>query len=167
VDSLPQLLEKYQVIHQTGVLNFENVNMRAKFMLGGSDLYEQRYRPFPFLHPLAIKMSAGAAKLVISRAGSAIFEIAAWGLPCILIPLEGSYGDHQKKNAFNYARHGAAEVVQQGNLSPTILLAEVRRCLEDDVRRRNMSAAAKAFATPNAAEKIARLLVDIALEHEK
>jgi UDP-N-acetylglucosamine--N-acetylmuramyl-(pentapeptide) pyrophosphoryl-undecaprenol N-acetylglucosamine transferase len=167
VDSLPELLEKYQVIHQTGVKNFDAVKSRSDFMLADSDEKKARYRPYPFLNPLALKMSAGAASLVISRAGSMVFEIASWGVPAILIPIDESHGDHQKKNAFNYARHGAAEVIEQGNLSHTILLSEINRFYEDDIRRRNMMASAKAFATPEAADKIAKMLISIAIEHEK
>ncbi len=167
IDALPQLLEKYQVIHQTGVNNFADVKSRTDFILDGRDDLKARYRPFPFLNPLALKMSAGAASLVISRSGSIIFEIASWGIPAILIPIDESHGDHQRKNAFNYARHGAAEVIEQGNLSPTILENEIKRFFDEDIRRRNMIASAKAFATPEAAEKIAHMIVDMALEHEK
>ena len=165
IDSLPQLLKNYQVVHQTGIKNFAEVESRAKFMINNPELYESRYRPFAFLDPLAMKMSAGASDLVISRAGSTIFEIASWGLASILIPITISQDDHQKKNAFNYARHGATTVIEEGNLSPAILVGEVNRFFEDDIRRRNMAACAKAFATPLAAQKIARLLVDISLEH--
>lgn len=166
IDSLPKLLEKYQVIHQTGITNFAEVKGRAEFVIGDRQDLRDRYRPFPFLNQLAMKMSAGVAALVISRAGSQIFEIAAWGIPAILIPIPEDVSRDQKSNAFNYARHGAAEVIQQGNLSPTILLSEVSRFFENDIRRRNMIASAKAFATPDAAEKIAKMLIDLALEHE-
>lgn len=166
IDSLPKLLEKYQVIHQTGITNFAEVKGRAEFVIGDRQDLRDRYRPFPFLNELAMKMSAGVAALVISRAGSQIFEIAAWGIPAILIPIPEDVSRDQKSNAFNYARHGAAEVIQQGNLSPTILLSEVSRFFENDIRRRNMIASAKAFATPDAAEKIAKMLIDLALEHE-
>ena len=166
LDSLPELLEKYQIIHQTGIKNFDEVQSRAKFMMGNNEVYKNRYRPFPFLNTLALKMAAGASSLAISRAGSAIFELASWGMPAILIPIVNSQDDHQKKNAFNYARHGAAEVIEEGNLSHTILLSEIHRFFENDIRRRNMGAAAKAFATPNAAEKIAELIVGMAIRHE-
>ena len=166
IDSLLKLLEHYQVIHQTGIHNFAEVKARTTFLLKDSKM-QDRYVVFPFLNPLAMKMSAGAASLVISRAGSTIFEIAEWGIPSIIIPITESYDDHQKKNAFNYASHGAAEVIEEGNLSPAILISEVNRCLSDKERNAKMSAAAKAFATPDAAEKIAQLLVSIALKHEK
>lgn len=165
IDSLPQLLKRYQVIHQTGVANFTEVQTRAQFMVNDPALYESRYRPFAFLDPLAMKMSAGASSLVISRAGSTIFEIASWGLASILIPITVSQDDHQKKNAFNYARHGATTVIEEGNLSPAILVGEINRVFENDIHRRNMAACAKAFSTPDAAHKIARLLVDISLKH--
>ena len=167
IDSLLLLLPKYQIIHQTGVNNFEDVKKRTDFILNGKPDLQNRYRPFPFLNMLALKMAAGASSLVISRAGSALFEIAAWGIPSILIPIDKSHNDHQKKNAFNYARHGGAEVIEEGNLSPTILLSEIKRFYDNDVRRRNMIASAKAFATPEASDKIARMLVDMAIAHEK
>jgi len=167
LDSLPELLKQYQIIHQTGIRNFEDAKSRAEFILDENTVLKNRYRPFPFLNMLALRMSAGAASLVISRAGSQIFEIAAWGIPAILIPIPEGVSRDQQSNAFNYARHGAAEVIEQGNLSPTILLSEIKRFYADDIRRRNMAASAKAFATPHAADEIARVLVDMAISHEK
>ena len=165
IDALPELLKKYQVIHQTGVNNFNDVKIRTDFILENNEL-SRRYRPFAFLNPLAMKMSAGAAALVITRAGSALFEIAAWGVPAIVIPIESSNGDHQKKNAYNYARHGAGKVIEEGNLSPAILESEINRIFDEDIKRRNMIASAKAFASLDAADKIGRLLVEMALSHE-
>ncbi|MBP6884339.1 MAG: UDP-N-acetylglucosamine--N-acetylmuramyl-(pentapeptide) pyrophosphoryl-undecaprenol N-acetylglucosamine transferase [Candidatus Pacebacteria bacterium] len=165
IDSLMQLLPNYQIIHQTGINNFKDVKARAEFLTRGTS-YEGRYLAFPFLNPLAMKMAAGAASLVVSRAGSTIFEIASWGIPSIIIPITTSYDDHQRKNAYNYASHGAAEVIQEGNLSPAILLTEIKRCLSDKERNEKMRASAKSFASPDAAERIARLLVDMSLRHE-
>lgn len=167
VDALPELLKKYQVIHQTGIKNFDAVKIRSDFMLSNTDELKARYRPYPFLNPLAMKMSAGAASLVISRAGSQIFEIAAWNIPAIIVPIPEVVSHDQKSNAFNYARHGCAEVIEQQNFTKTILLSEIQRFFEDDIRRRNMIASTKAFATPGAADAIAKILVTIALTHEK
>ncbi len=167
VNALPTLLKEYQVIHQTGVRNFAEVKGEADFLLENMPELKERYRPFAFLNPLALKMSAGAASLVVSRAGSVIFEIAAWGLPSIIIPIPEEVSRDQRSNAFAYARRGAAVVIEQGNLSTPIILSEIHRILGDDVRRKNMSHSAQAFATPDAAGTIARLLVDMALAHEK
>ncbi len=166
LDSLPALVEKYQVIHQTGVKNHQEVEARAEYILKGNP-NKSRYVSFAFLNPLAMKMASGASSLVVSRAGSTIFEIASWGIPSILIPINYSHDDHQRKNAFNYARHGAAEVIEEGNLSPAILMSEIKRCLDDVPRREKMSQAARSFSNPKAAETIARKLIDIGLSHEK
>jgi UDP-N-acetylglucosamine--N-acetylmuramyl-(pentapeptide) pyrophosphoryl-undecaprenol N-acetylglucosamine transferase len=165
LDCLPQLVEKYQIIHQTGPKNFEEAKVRAEFMLGKSE-HKGRYVPFAFLNPLALKMAAGASHLVVTRAGSSLFEIAAWGLPSIVIPIPEEVSRDQTSNAFSYARHGGAVVIQQNNLSTAIFQAELQRFFADPSRASKMAAAAKAFATPDAAAKIARVLVDIALSHE-
>ncbi len=168
LDALPILLSRYQIIHQTGAKNFDDVNARATFLLAKNE-YKDRYKPFPFLNPLGLKMAAGAASLVISRAGSALFEIAEWGLPSILIPIPeaNSNGDHQRKNAFNYARHNAGVVIEEANLSTTIVTSEINRFFDTPSRREEMAKAAHAFATPHAAEQIAEALVAICLSHEK
>lgn len=168
LDALPSLLPRYQIIHQTGARNFDEVTGRVEFLLAKSE-YKDRYKPYPFLNPLGLKMAAGAASLVISRAGSALFEIAEWGLPSILIPIpaKNSNGDHQRKNAFNYARHNAAVVIEEANLSTTIVSSEINRFFDNPSRREEMAKAAHTFATPDAAEKIAEVLVSICLSHEK
>jgi len=165
LDVLMTLLPDFQIIHQTGAKNFQDVKNRADFFLHNSE-FKDRYVPMAFLDPLALKMAAGASSLVISRAGSTIFEIASWGLPSIIIPIEESNGDHQKKNAFNYARHGCATVIEEDNLSSGVLVSEIKRCLSDRERWEKMSQAAKTFSHPDAAKKIARVLLDIALSHE-
>jgi UDP-N-acetylglucosamine--N-acetylmuramyl-(pentapeptide) pyrophosphoryl-undecaprenol N-acetylglucosamine transferase len=166
LDALPRLLENYQVIHQTGVKNFQAVMDRAEVVLGDSS-NKLRYVSMPFLNPLAMKMAAGAATIIISRAGSTLFEIASWGVPSILVPFKESNADHAKKNAFNYARAGACSVVEEMNMTANILSAEIERITNDKVDYDNMAKNAKAFVKPDAAMKIARALVDIALSHEK
>ena len=105
--ALPKLLPHYQIIHQTGHTNYEDVSNRAHVILGDS-AFADRYKPFDYLNDLATRMSAGASSFVISRAGAGnIFEIAAWGLPSILIPIPEPVSHDQTKNAFAYARAGA------------------------------------------------------------
>jgi UDP-N-acetylglucosamine--N-acetylmuramyl-(pentapeptide) pyrophosphoryl-undecaprenol N-acetylglucosamine transferase len=112
-------------------------------------------------------MAAGAASIIVSRAGSTIFEIASWGLPSILIPFSNSNADHARKNAFSYARVGACSVIEEMNMTANILSSEIERIMGDEAGYEIMSKNAKAFSKPDAAEKIARELVDIALGHEK
>ncbi len=165
IDVLPELLPKYQIIHQTGEKNIEDVSARAKLVMETSQ-YILRYRPVAFLNNLSTRMASGASSLVISRAGSALFEIASWGLPSIVIPITDSHGDHQRKNAFNYARVGACEVIEESNLTPRVLLSIIDKLMSMPTKREEMSKHAKEFFSPNASEIIAQGAIDIALSHE-
>lgn len=166
IQSLNNLLPKYQIIHQVGLKNEEDVRMRTQAVLGDSE-YRSRYKIFGYLDSLAMSMAAGAADLVISRAGSTIFEIAAWGVPSIIIPFASSHGDHTRKNAFNYARRGAASVIEEQNLAPHVLEAEIDRIIGDIELHSSMAENARNFFDPEAAEKIAHEIVEISLTHEK
>ena len=126
-----------------------------------------KYVAVPYLNNLATRMAAGCANIVISRAGSAIFEIASCGIPSIIIPITNSNGDHQRKNAYNYARTGACEVIEEGNLSSHLLVAEIDKLLSSPQKLANMKTNALAFASPLASEKIAQSAINIALTHEQ
>ncbi|MEK9184680.1 MAG: undecaprenyldiphospho-muramoylpentapeptide beta-N-acetylglucosaminyltransferase [Patescibacteria group bacterium] len=165
IDSLSQLLASYQIIHQTGKNNFAEVKNTATVVMKDS-IYAERYKPFDHLNALAMRMAAGIADIVISRAGSTIFEIAQWAVPSIIIPLEKSSADHQKKNAFNYARSGACLVIEENNLSSNVLISEIDRLMANPALREKMKISAKNFAQPDASHKIARAILDIALTHE-
>ncbi len=165
--ALPKLLDKYQVIHQTGEANIKEVEGRAKVVMGDHPALE-RYKPFGYLNDLATRMAAGAANLVISRAGAGnIFEIASWGIPSILIPIPEPTSHDQTKNAFAFARAGACSVIEQNNLTPGVLIAEVERILSHDQLKHAMSNASRAFSRPDAAKLIASALLDIAVSHEE
>ena len=126
-----------------------------------------RYRIFDYLNNLSLTMAAGSADLIISRAGSTIFEIACWGIPSIVIPITETNGNHQRMNAYAYARSGAASVIEESNLTPNVLIGEIDRILQDNNLKQKMSIAAKNFTHPNAADKIAREIINIALTHEE
>lgn len=166
LDILPELVQKYQVIHQTGKNLFADVQKRSDHILKESE-FKSRYKPFPFLNLIGMRMAAGVASVVVSRAGSTIFEIAAWGVPSIIIPFTVSNNDHAKKNAFAYARAGGCIVVEEKNLKPHVLLSEIERITTDLILHDKMSADAKAFYQPGAAKKIAEKVLSIALEHVK
>jgi UDP-N-acetylglucosamine--N-acetylmuramyl-(pentapeptide) pyrophosphoryl-undecaprenol N-acetylglucosamine transferase len=166
LSALPQLLQKYQIVHQTGEDHIKEVTGRARVVMGDSPLSE-RYKPFGYLNDLGLRMAAGAASLVISRAGSTIFEIASWGIPSILVPIPEPVSHDQVKNAFAYARVGACSVIEQNNLTPGLLVSEVNRILDNEAIKHKMSAAARGFARADAAKLIANALLDIALSHEE
>lgn len=166
LDILPQLLNDCQIIHQCGKNNYEEVKNRAEVILEKSSL-KSRYKLYPSLGFDGMRMAYGAADLAVARAGaSSIFEIAASGLPSIIIPLNGSAQNHQKENAYAYAKSGAADVVEEKNLKPHILKSEIEMLLVDKEKLKQMSEAAKSFATADAAEKIAREIITLGAEHK-
>ncbi len=165
LDILPKLLTKYQIIHQVGRNNFAEINSRANFLLKDNPSAE-RYRIFDYLNNSAMRMTAGVSSLVITRAGSTLFEIANWGLPAIVIPIPEEISHDQRTNALTYARSGGAIVIEEKNLTSSIILSEIERIMTDEKLRAEMSAGAKSFARPDAAELIAREILKIALRHE-
>jgi UDP-N-acetylglucosamine--N-acetylmuramyl-(pentapeptide) pyrophosphoryl-undecaprenol N-acetylglucosamine transferase len=166
VQGLPELLNRYQVIHQTGRDNLEEIKRTSSMFLKDHP-YGSRYHPFDYLNELALRMSAGIADVVVSRAGSTIFEIAAWGVPSIIVPLPTSVSHDQTANAFAYAKTGAASVVEENNLSAHIVIGEVDRIYNSPNIKETMKKQAKAFARLDSAGVIADVILDIALGHEK
>ncbi len=166
LSALPRLVKNFQIIHQTGINNFKSVEGQVKVVLASSE-DRARYLPIPYLNPLAMKMAAGAATIIVSRAGSTIFQIASWGVPSILIPFTNSNGDHARKNAFNYAHAGACDVIEEMNMTANILCSEIERITNDKAVWNKMVQGTKDFNKPDAAYKIARALIDMALAHEK
>ncbi len=165
--ALPTLLERYQVIHQIGAGNFDSYKEIMEVELKNNP-HMARYRPVPFLNPLELRTAAGLADIIISRAGSgSIFEIACWERPAILVPIPKEVSRDQRHNAYAYARTGAAEVIEQENFTPNVLLSELERLLGDPALLATMREGAKKFKKPEAARSIAQELLRICLEHEK
>jgi UDP-N-acetylglucosamine--N-acetylmuramyl-(pentapeptide) pyrophosphoryl-undecaprenol N-acetylglucosamine transferase len=165
MDIMPQLVENYQVIHQTGKANIEWMKKRAEGALTGNP-YASRYHPYAYMDGKTLRAAASASTLVISRAGSSIFEIALWKKPSILIPLPIARGDHQRENAYSYARTGAATVIEEANLKPGLLRATIDSIAKNPELQKKMADATSQFARTDAAEKIAHALLAIAQSHE-
>jgi UDP-N-acetylglucosamine--N-acetylmuramyl-(pentapeptide) pyrophosphoryl-undecaprenol N-acetylglucosamine transferase len=167
LQSLRELLNDFQVIHQVGKNNFDAHKALIGVELRGYKHLE-RYRAFPFLNEIEYRNAAGCADLIISRAGSgSIFEIATWHKPSILVPIPEDVSRDQRRNAYAYARTGATEVIEQHNFTPHVVVAEIKRILGDATLLEKMRAGAESFARPDAAHKIAVELIKMMLEHEK
>ncbi len=166
IDILPELVKKYYVIHQTGKLNIDEMSHTAEVILNES-IHRDRYKPFAYLNVLAMRMAAGAADIVISRAGSSIFEIALWGIPSIIIPIPEEISHDQTSNAYAYAAAGGCSVIEEVNLTPHVLSSEIDRIIEKPEVAAAMKKGAAAFAHKDAADKIAREIIKIALSHTK
>ncbi len=166
LQAVGDLLNTCQVIHQTGRGQYEAYKELVDVALKNHP-FAGRYRLYPFLQPLDTIHAAGAADIIVSRAGSsAIFEIAQWEKPSIIVPIPEEVSRDQRANAYAYARSGACEVVEQHNCTPHVLTAEILRVLGDVELRKKMVAGAKKFKRPDAARVVAEELVKMALEHE-
>ncbi|MEO5818953.1 MAG: undecaprenyldiphospho-muramoylpentapeptide beta-N-acetylglucosaminyltransferase [Vicinamibacteraceae bacterium] len=113
----------------------------------------------PFLDRMDEEMSA--ASVIVCRAGSTtLAEIAAVGRAAILVPLPTATDDHQRKNAAALSSVGAAELLEQRELTGATLATRILALLDDEPRRAQLAAAVKRFARPDAA----RVIVDRVLE---
>jgi len=110
--------------------------------------YEQR---MPLLY--------SAADVVVSRAGgSTVAELAAAGVPAVLVPLPGAPDDHQTANGMALVRAGAAVLVPDAELTPERLAAELEALLADPDRLAAMAEAGRGGAHPDAADRVADLV---------
>jgi UDP-N-acetylglucosamine--N-acetylmuramyl-(pentapeptide) pyrophosphoryl-undecaprenol N-acetylglucosamine transferase len=103
-----------------------------------------------------------AADLVVARAGGSVFEIAAHGLPAILVPYPHASGGHQDQNARWMSDAGAAVTMPDSELTATRLLSATLALLDDDARLAAMAAAARSLARPHAAAEVASELLEAA-----
>ena len=161
LEILPQILSEFELIHQTGEQNFEEIIKETKVIIS-KDL-EKHYHPVGFLKEMELREAYAAADFVLSRAGSgSIFEIAALGKPSILIPLALAAQDHQIKNAYAYAdgSRGAALVIEESNLTPRFLLEKIKYLFAIPGELERMSKAAKSFAKTESGRLIAEHIMN-------
>lgn len=165
LDALPSLVSFANVIHQTGKDHFDGVRKVSSAIIGKE--HADRYHAYPYLNAESMRNAAACADVIIARAGSgSITEIALWNVPAILIPIPESISHDQRTNAYAYARTGAAEVLEEANLTPNVLASEARRIATDQTVQNRMKGAAAGFANPDAAKVIAEEAFRIALSHE-
>ncbi len=163
---LTDLVAFANVLHQTGKDNFTSVQSTANVILGKNP-HASRYHAFPYFTQEALRQAASAADLIVSRAGAtSITEIALWRKPSILIPIPESISHDQRTNAYTYARTGAAVVLEEENMTPHVLVSEIRRIATDPALANSMAEKGSTFGNPNAARIIAQELLDIGLSHE-
>ena len=163
IETAGELIKNWQILHQTGIKNFKNVKQELDSILKNYPAEEKaNYKTFPYFEK-DLKDAYTAADLVISRAsGGSIFEIAAFGKPSILIPLPSDVvGAHQIKNAYEYAKNGAAIIIEQENLKPDIFLFQLKKLFSEPEKLNQMSQAAKSFSKPEAARIIAEEIIKL------
>jgi UDP-N-acetylglucosamine--N-acetylmuramyl-(pentapeptide) pyrophosphoryl-undecaprenol N-acetylglucosamine transferase len=143
----------FQIIHVAG----EREYARVAEVLSGPET-NGSYQAFSYLDDFPLALAAADA--VVSRAGGSVAEILARGVPALLVPYPLAAGDHQTKNAAMVAAQGAACVVSDAELTPERMAKEVDGLLDPEVNER-MRAAALQLARPDAATRIADLIVEL------
>jgi UDP-N-acetylglucosamine--N-acetylmuramyl-(pentapeptide) pyrophosphoryl-undecaprenol N-acetylglucosamine transferase len=116
------------------------------------------YHLLPFIPDIGA--AYGAADVAVARAGGSVWELAAAGLPAVLVPGDFATGGHQEKNARWFESAGGAVVVRESEVRR--VPETVAELLADPHRLRAMSDAMRAAAKPDAAERIADELVELA-----
>lgn len=160
LEALPQLLDHVEVIHQTGQKNYEYVQEKVQEKVFTPHI-ESSYHLTPFFKN-ELKDVLMAADLIVSRAGSnTLNEIAVVGKPSILIPLQHSASDHQRENAYVFAKDGASIIIEEPNLTPHLLLDKITELLRDKELLKTMGERAREIARPEAAKLIAQEVVKL------
>ena len=139
------------VLHLCGERYHERLRSRVR---------RDDYRLLPSLPRLGPAL--GAADLALSRAGGSVWELAAAGLPAVLVPSPNVTADHQTKNARYFAATGGAVVVPETELGRVPEL--IRSLLGDAPRRAHMAGSMRDAAKPGAAGVIAEELIALAEE---
>jgi UDP-N-acetylglucosamine--N-acetylmuramyl-(pentapeptide) pyrophosphoryl-undecaprenol N-acetylglucosamine transferase len=166
IGALSDLVATANVIHQTGKDNYKEAQQESSVLLEKS-AYKSRYKVFPYLSAESLRQAASAADLIVSRAGSStINEISVWKKPAILIPIPEAVSHDQRTNAYAYAHTGAAVVLEEENMTPHVLLSEIRRILADPELSKRMSEKGAAFTNHDASRVIASELLAIGMSHD-
>lgn len=160
---LPDLLQKYNVLHQVGQNNFEATKKLTDELLK-NHIHRKNYAVEGFISMSSVYRNVD---LVITRAGSSMFEMAIWQLPMIVVPIPETVSRDQRSNAYAMAGKGVAVVLEENNVSPSILTSEIERILDNKELYTKMSQAGKQFNnSKKAATVIAEELLRIAASHE-
>jgi UDP-N-acetylglucosamine--N-acetylmuramyl-(pentapeptide) pyrophosphoryl-undecaprenol N-acetylglucosamine transferase len=159
LEVLPEFLKDFEIIHQCGSKNFNQIKNEIKAILPKE--LQKYYHLYPFLDDKNLANAYATADAVISRAGAgAIFEIAALGLPSILIPLPESARKHQFKNAYCYAETGSCILIEETNFMPHFFLGKIKNLFANPKKIKEMSYEAKNFSRPKAAQVIAEYIIE-------
>jgi len=161
VDAVYKYIEKYEIIHVCGPKNFNDMDLLTKGIL--REFQRKFYHLYPYLDEEKLGDAYAVADVIISRAGSGmIFEIAALKKPSLLIPLKLSAQNHQAKNAYYFSRKGCATVVEESNVTPNFVFGRISQIVDNETISQEMQKACEEFARPDAAKKIADILIKLA-----
>ncbi len=162
IDLLPSLLDKYDIVHQVGQNNLEDMKVLSNSVIK-THPFKDRYYIQGFLD---VSIFYPKVDLMITRAGSSLFEIALWQLPSIVIPIPENISRDQKSNAYTYAREQAGAVLEEDNFTKEIFLKTLSDILNNKENYEKMITGCHYFDyTRDAGSVIAKEIIKIALTH--
>ncbi len=143
------------VRHVSGPAGYETAASALDGLRGGGDTLDWTLRRYEDDMPGLY----AAASIAVCRAGATtVAELAAAGVPSVLVPLPGAPGDHQTRNAEALVAAGAAILVPDAECTGARIAAELEPLLADPARLEAMGAAARTLARPRAADDLADLV---------
>ena len=149
LDGLLRPGRPFHVLHISGTRDYDLASGRLADAGAGGEYYTLLdYEP-------GLAEALAACDLVLARAGASVFELAAAGRPALLVPYPYATGRHQHANAEWMASAGAAEVIDDAELTGELVWERASALLGDEERLAEMSAASASLAMPDAAERVA------------
>ena len=147
-----------QIIHLTGIKDYEWA-VKEYPPLG------IEHRVYSFID--RIEGAYSASDLVVTRSGaSAIFELAYFGKPMILVPYRYALS-HQADNASVFAEKGAAVIVSEDGLAPEKFHELLSGLLNDRARLKELASNARRMSMPQASERLAEEVLGLVLGNDK
>jgi UDP-N-acetylglucosamine--N-acetylmuramyl-(pentapeptide) pyrophosphoryl-undecaprenol N-acetylglucosamine transferase len=154
-----------RIIHQSGsrVEAGEAEHLRLALEFAATGLNGE---VLPFLPDMAARFAE--ADLIVGRAGAgSVAEIAAAGMPALLVPLPFAADDHQRKNAEALVEAGAAIMTLDNQMNGACLFEHVERLRKEPGVLEEMRRRVRRFAKPGAAERAAEVLKEAVDRHTK
>ena len=163
VAALPELLMRCQVLHVSGKLTHDETSRAAAHQVAPLPALAARYKLYPYLNE-EMPAALAASDVALCRSGaSTLTELAALGLPSVLVPLPpGFTGSPQTVNAQMFRRAGAAEMILDRDLTPESLGKALYPLLDNPPRRALMASATRTLAHRDAAATIAEMVAALA-----
>ncbi len=122
----------------------------------------ERVSIVPFISPMS--EAYVIANIVVARCGAlTLSEIAAFGLPALLVPYPYATADHQRRNAEAFSEAGAAIVVQDSEISGDTFREVILELMSDEERRKQMAEASKKLGRPEALKEIVDIIENLAV----
>jgi undecaprenyldiphospho-muramoylpentapeptide beta-N-acetylglucosaminyltransferase len=153
---ISEVIKTVHVIHVSGKLDWAEVQAARDAL---PQEVQARYHAYPYLHE-DMGAALAAADLIISRAGAGVLgEFTYFGTPAVLIPYPFAWR-YQRVNAAWLAERGAAIIVDDAEL-PEKIVTIIQDLFEDEERLQRMSSASRKLARPDAANRLATLLLSL------